>query len=173
VGCRTRPPVLFRPSHQSRLHRISFDVSNGIEAMSSIEGHGFESSLPRMSDQVVFLIEVCGVITMGGLNHKRKRFFIFGNEDMVDVVGHKAIRPNRDMVGLAGIMHHPDINLVIRVIPKYIGFAISSLGHVMCAARHNNSRGSHKQVLWRKCEPRRAFTGYDSDVANTMEKRPD
>ena len=59
------------------------------------------------------------------------------NRDQVNVIGHKAIRPNLDPTFLAPVGHQFHISRIVFIAKKRLLPTISTLGHMMRQTRND------------------------------------
>jgi hypothetical protein len=64
MGRSTGPAIAVSLRYQSRTDRIALDIANSIPKMGVIQNAGVEATLPEMTLEAIFSVEIIGVTTV-------------------------------------------------------------------------------------------------------------
>jgi len=99
----TGPKILFRESRHAGSNRVALDVSDRIPAVILLHGNGLKPTLPYVTNQSVFCIEVARVLAVRFPYCFGQRILAFRYANDVDMIVHQRICPNKRAMKVARI----------------------------------------------------------------------
>jgi len=135
MGGGTAPAILSGKGGYAGGNGIHFDIAGSGKQICFVHGKRGESFLPKVSTPPFPEIDPPCVSTMGFTNCSRQPFFGFRNGNEMNMVRHKAISPDLNLIFAAPLGHQGQIGFIVIVVKKGLLSTVASLRDVVRKSR--------------------------------------
>jgi len=122
---------------------------------------GGEPPLPQMPTPTFTEIDSSSIATVCLAYSQAQSIPIGGDNDHVDVIGHKAVSPYGDAVLSAPLGHQSDIETIVLLGEKGLLATVAPLGYMMRILGYNDSCDSGHEREYKRSRRKRSRVKYD------------
>lgn len=142
------PTIVFGLGCQAGLHRISFDIADGIQEVIGVQWAGVKAALPEMAAGIAHAVDALGVLAVHGLEGAMNAVGIRWDDDEMHVIRHQAVREDGHLPDPRIGMQEAQVELRVAVLEKDLLAVITPLCDVVGDTWENDSVLSrHPQKL--------------------------